>query len=83
MWEAIVTMADGEVVRAFATPDGTVYIYEDENERPSDTLTLEAGEDPDVTRFSPEGLASLLRFWCYEFRRGESFESVQVRFLRD
>jgi hypothetical protein len=83
MWEAIVTMLDGEVVRAFATPDGTVYIFEDDNEKPSDTLTFEPGETSNVSRFSPEGLSALLRFWCYEFRRGESFESVQVRFLRD
>jgi len=79
MWEAIATMTDGSVIRAFALPDGTIHIYEDEDEYPSDTLVP---DHDDPIGFSPESLSTTLRFWCYEFRRGEQLESVQIRFLR-
>lgn len=79
MWEATATLMDGSVIRAFALPDGTVHIYEDEGEYPSETLVP---DEQSPTGFSPESLATTLRFWCYEFRRGEQLETVQIRFLR-
>lgn len=82
MWEAIATFSDGSIVRAFAVPDGQIHIYEGDQELPSDSLHMQVNGDTSNSRFSPESLAQTLRFWCYEFRRGEELESVQIRFLR-
>jgi hypothetical protein len=82
MWEALATMSDGSTICAYGIPDGTIHIYEDDNIRPTDTLTHENYTGAFRYSLSPEALAETLRFWIYEFRRGEEIESVQVRYLR-
>jgi hypothetical protein len=83
MWEACATMSDGSRICAYGLRDGTIHIYEDDTIRPTDTLIHEDYSRSFRHSLSPESLAETLRFWIYEFRRGEEIDSVQVRLLRD